>query len=214
MWIEISPRRPDFCGQPPCGLCYRWGEDNGVSMSALERMSLELTGKFLDELTPTEKEDLEAAAAQLHWGALLSPKPPENEPPQADIGMSDAAHMDGWLAQHKAPLAPIKPLQLTLDQRDDWQEPVEKSVQKQAQKVKDAEKMEEAMKLMSSAFNPVGPFYNQYLAQSQQGMNQLTGLKSPIMILDDPVAELERQKKAGPSSFFWGNSTAKPSGKR
>lgn len=138
MWIEITPRRFDFCGRPPCDLCYRWGEDNGVGMSGLERMSLELTGKFLDELTPKEKEDLQKAADRIHKGALM-PCVPLDKPPEADIGMSDAQHMQGWLAQHKSPSAPIKPVQLTLDQRDDWQEPIEKKVEQDA-KAKEEQK--------------------------------------------------------------------------
>lgn len=141
MWIEITPRRPDFCGSPPCPLCYRWGENNGVSMTGLERMSLELTGKFLDELTEAEKDELQKVADRIHAGALMVPAPPLAEPPPvADLGMSDAAHIDGWLAQHKAPAAPIKPLQLTLDQRDDWQAPAEKAVEDAAKKIKQKEK--------------------------------------------------------------------------
>lgn len=134
MWIEINPRREDFCGRPPCYLCYRWGENNGVGMSGLERMSLELTGKFLDELTEPEKVELKKAADRIHKGALM-PSAPVAELPPADLGMSDARHMDAWLAERKGPAVPFKPAQLTLDQRDDWQEPVEKSTEEAKRKV-------------------------------------------------------------------------------
>lgn len=194
MWLEITPRRPDFCGQPPCPICYRWGENNGVSMTGLERMSLELTGKFLDELTETERTELQKVADRIHAGALMVPQPPLDKPPDADLGMSDAAHMDGWLAQHKAPTVPIKPLQLTLDQRDDWQAPAEKSVEDAAKKAKDLEKLKELASL-----TPAGrlDMYRQYMTTSP--VNQFSGRSASTLILDDPIALIQRTP-----SYFWG----------
>lgn len=198
MWIEITPRRPDFCGRPPCQICYRWGEDNGVSMSGLERMSLELTGKFLDELTKTEKIELQKAADRIHSGALLVPPPMTEEPPQADLGMSDAAHLDGWLAQHKAPAVPLKPVQLSLDQRNDWQAPTQKAVEQEAQKVKEIEKAKEL-----ATVGP-GPDYARY-AKYVQMDKQFFGASPSSLIIDDPIAKIMMREMIPPApmTYFW-----------
>jgi hypothetical protein len=209
MWIEITPRRPDFCGCPPCTLCYRWGEDNGVGMSGLEKMSLELTGKFLDELTPIETTDLKAAADRIHSGALMTPLAPLAEPPpQVDLGMSDAVHMDGWLAQHKPSAAPIKPVQLTLDQRDDWQEPiVQEAAMKEAGKVLERALAEQQTKEAPKMPSYLGGGFDTYLqlAKMQQVMLNKAPSKGPpgFVIIDElpPAKIIENGKDKNADAY-------------
>jgi hypothetical protein len=118
MWVEVTPRRPDFCGQPPCPICFNWSEDNrSPVMTGLHKLALDLLQKCLDDLTEDQKAQLGTIARKMHDGGIAefaSPAPPEDSSP-ADIGMSSLRRLQGWLRQRRCPEVP-KPRQLTCDE--------------------------------------------------------------------------------------------------
>lgn len=130
-----------FCGHPPCGLCFMFVGDEPIhgqaEISGKEKMSLDLLGKFLDELSPTELAAVEKAQYEIHTGQI-DVRPTVLDLPPADIGMSDAAYSKLWLDQRKPPAAPIKPRHLTIDEMLDREqrEAKEKEAQPQPEKVK------------------------------------------------------------------------------
>ena len=67
MWVPRTPKRADFCGCPPCPLCYDWATDApaGRVQDAWVQEIISGMTKFTDDLldgkepTETEKETLE-----------------------------------------------------------------------------------------------------------------------------------------------------------
>lgn len=114
MWTAIN--RPDFCGCPPCPLCFRWQEGDKAPMSGLHKMALDLLQKPLDDLSKEQQKELNGIARKMHKGgvAAFASPPDESPPPPADIGMSSTRRMQGWLRDRIQRAAP-KPRQLTCD---------------------------------------------------------------------------------------------------
>jgi hypothetical protein len=69
MWIPRTPRRPDFCGCPPCPLCFDWASDEGLK---IEDGMQKFTRDMLGDRAPSaqEKETLDEAADRVHLGNL------------------------------------------------------------------------------------------------------------------------------------------------
>lgn len=146
MWIAITPRPLDFCGQPPCPLCFQWKEGDKAPLSGLHKMALDLLQKPLDDLSKDQRKELNGVARKMHKGgieAFASP-PDESPPPPADIGMSEMRAMNGWLRERRQREAP-KPRQLTCDEiyaRKADQEAAEKAKRKEKQ-----ERLQEAREI-------------------------------------------------------------------
>jgi hypothetical protein len=114
MWVEISPRRPDFCGSPPCPVCYEWHDDSGV-LPGEEKMALDLMQKPFNTLTKSEVEQVIDVGIKIHReGLKVSAEPPTEQPPP-DIGMSRSKRLSRWLKLN-VPKAPPPPRQLTCDE--------------------------------------------------------------------------------------------------
>lgn len=64
MWVKKIPERYDFCGRPPCGLCFDWVEPNAAPVEGIVKMGRDILGK--DEITPKERKQLEKAAERVH----------------------------------------------------------------------------------------------------------------------------------------------------
>lgn len=149
MWVEITPRRMDFCGQVGCPLCYAWrAGDNQPSMSGIEKIALDLIQKRLDELTADQRKELNGIARKIHKHGLgaFAGSPDESPPPDAaaDIGMSTAAQIDGWLRERRRTEAP-KPRALNCDAIADRQAAREAEA-KRKQKERD-ERLKEAREI-------------------------------------------------------------------
>lgn len=110
MWVEITPRRMDFCGNVGCPLCYQWSAGSDVPViSGLAKMAMDLLQKPLDDLTSGQRTQLNGIARKFHkdgFGAFV--KSSDDLPPTdaADIGMSAAAQIDGWLRERRRTEAP------------------------------------------------------------------------------------------------------------
>lgn len=80
-WVEKVPRRYDFCGCPPCGLCYDYVEDlkdpaiEQAKIEGIAKMALDLLGRMP---TAPERQRLEEEADRAHAikRSILDRKPP------------------------------------------------------------------------------------------------------------------------------------------
>jgi hypothetical protein len=126
MWTPISPLPSDFCGHPPCPKCYCWADD--------------LLDKDISTASKDEKKQLKAVADRIHnEGLCVAVVPPIILPPDpiADLGMTDADHINGWLRERRPekPKAPQR--QLTCDEVYDRQ-----NAREEARKTKKRERDE------------------------------------------------------------------------
>jgi hypothetical protein len=49
MWVPKVPRRPDFCGCPPCPLCYDWADEGKEVMQGFLKFCLDMLGRTLED---------------------------------------------------------------------------------------------------------------------------------------------------------------------
>lgn len=94
MFVPKVPRRYDFCGRPPCGLCFDWVDPTPppppdeplvvcepVRVDGVMKMTEDLTGKPRNEITQAEYDQVKGIAEDMHNRALveiLDPPPPED----------------------------------------------------------------------------------------------------------------------------------------
>lgn len=88
MWVVKRPKRSDFCGCPPCGLCFDWVEPQRpvpewvtddtpipkglqAPVDGLIKMTEDLTGKPFAEATKEEKEQVKGIAQDMHAKAII-----------------------------------------------------------------------------------------------------------------------------------------------
>lgn len=123
MWIPKTPRRSDFCGRPPCSLCFDWAEDNGIdTKKGIDKMIDDL----LEGKAPTEaqRKTIEDAAQRIHDGNLLRNTPIDQDEAIAYFHAQDSQqHMDrqleAFLAQKRHEKEIKRPqLRQTLDQME------------------------------------------------------------------------------------------------
>jgi len=174
-WIEAAPRRLDFCGQPPCPLCYRWTDEGGQPpINGLHKMALDLLQKGWDDLSKDERRDLEGIGRKIHKdgiAALASP-PDELPPPPADIGMDSVRQIEGWLSERKRSM-PAKPRVLTCD------EIAERQGAKEAEQQRKAKERNERLKEAREVA--------QIFADAQRGQDERPQYEEQRMLRDiDP----------------------------
>jgi hypothetical protein len=63
MWVPRTPMRPDFCGCPPCPMCYCWAGDDGV-VDGITKMTRDMLGD--QKPTPAQKKQLKKGAELVH----------------------------------------------------------------------------------------------------------------------------------------------------
>lgn len=116
MWVELSPRPPDFCGRPPCPRCYRWQDGNEAPVSGLHKMSLDLLGLPLAKATSAQRAELRAIGKKLHDGGLGVSTPTDDPPPEpVDIGMSTSRWLEASMRLNR-PAKPVAQRELTCDE--------------------------------------------------------------------------------------------------
>jgi hypothetical protein len=115
MWVPRTPKRADFCGCPPCPICYAWADGNGTDpVDGIEQMARDMLGRAP---SPQEKATLEQSAEKIHIGNLARVKETEER-----IAAREAAEeqrwadikMDAFLKQQRREAARPKP---TVDSR-------------------------------------------------------------------------------------------------
>lgn len=76
------PKRSDFCGCPPCGLCFDWVDDEPRApiVDGLVKMAEDVTGKPIAKVTEPELKVVKAAAQEIHERNLAGIVPPEVQP--------------------------------------------------------------------------------------------------------------------------------------
>jgi len=138
MWSPVSPTPMDFCGRPPCPLCFRWQDGDSPPILGLQKIAFDLLQKSLGDLTKRERRKLYSVARRMHKGGLASLSRPIKKPPApdaVDIGMSSARQLEGWLRDKRRKAVPAR--QLTLDEIA-----VRTETREAAQKAKQAERNE------------------------------------------------------------------------
>lgn len=105
MWIEKVPRRPDFCGQVGCPICYDWAEPSGETVPGYRHMMNELLGEAAARATREQTKAIEDAAERIHVSAVLAKvDPPPSidglaaEYDEAERARVDALQMKAFLA--------------------------------------------------------------------------------------------------------------------
>lgn len=95
MYVPKVPRRYDFCGCPPCGLCFDWVEpvppvevkeeepiappEELPRVDGIDKAAMDLTGKPLGEITTEEKAQVKDYMDDFHSRAFndaMKGKPP------------------------------------------------------------------------------------------------------------------------------------------
>lgn len=184
MWVIKIPQRPDFCGQPPCPLCYDWAEDNGVDntvQEGLERFSLDLLGKKLADTTEAEFEQLKKLGCDIHMQKVdLAPNIPEQLPPAQSIlegETSDEEWLNRWLREHRG--TETKPeRQLTIDEIADRKVARKRAKTERKERVKElvseiSEAVEEVKKEEKAATAKKDP-----LQEAQRGAAEMAEAKA------------------------------------
>jgi hypothetical protein len=77
MWVPRTPRRPDFCGCPPCPLCFDWAEDNRIE-SGMTKYIRDILGADRQS-TAQEKKTLDDVAEKIHAANLARPQQIEEQ---------------------------------------------------------------------------------------------------------------------------------------
>lgn len=146
MWIEIQPRPRDFCGQPPCPRCFHWQDGSSTPpLNGLHKMALDLLQKSWDDLSATERQEIEGLGRGIHKkglaGLITTPEEPSPAGEAVDIGMSSVVQLEGWLRERKRTEQP-KPRALNCDEIAD---------RKAVREAKAAEKRKERAERMKEA---------------------------------------------------------------
>lgn len=104
MWKPRSPLPRDFCGRPPCPLCFDWHGADSIQ-DGMQHLAMELLQKPMEDLTTNQLMQLDNISNQLHDNGMVACKPDNSSPPPpADIGMSSARRMNGWLKHRPKPV--------------------------------------------------------------------------------------------------------------
>lgn len=133
MWEIRQPQRPDFCGQPPCHLCFVWAGPDG-NVEPEEKVAEDMLGRQAkNDLERVQIKQICEAAHQGVWNKKPVPAPPtpsksvfeplgglddpEPEPvaEHVDIGMSPRERMQRQLNLTKGVRASPKPQPPSLD---------------------------------------------------------------------------------------------------
>jgi hypothetical protein len=95
-----------------------------MQISGMAKMALDLLQKDISAVSKDERKQLKAVADRIHnEGLCVATVPADESPPPdaaADIGMSDKAHINGWLRERRQE-KPRAPRQLTCDEVYDRQ---------------------------------------------------------------------------------------------
>src|SRR5579872_7519657 len=97
-WVVKNPRRPDFCGCPPCPLCYDWADKSSVNDGLRQFMFDLLKGK---EPTKEEERTLTEAAQAIHVRNLSADERLEAEIREADRAQHLERQIGAVLARPK-----------------------------------------------------------------------------------------------------------------
>lgn len=116
MWVPRTPKRADFCGCPPCPLCFCWAGGERIT-DGIDQMALDMLGR---PATDGERAILQDSAEKIHAGNLARPEKIEREFRQADEERGDTMQMEHFLKEQRAqsarPPAPKLDLRPTLDE--------------------------------------------------------------------------------------------------
>lgn len=200
-WEVRRPQRPDFCGCPPCPLCYVWVDENhvdlGISLQKFTQDLLQTEGK------PTVAQLIEGkkAAQALHervQNAPLSTEPPPDIADNADLN----AAMLRQIHREKTEPTKRKPRVLTCDEIADRQEAIEKAAAEEAAvKAKEVEKQRvEAEKEKVGAQNA----YDDFLARVARERQERIEAEQRVRQMQQAAAYQQGQQGMGQTGYGLG----------
>ena len=112
-WVIKIPKRPDFCGAPPCPLCFNWVEDDRRPIEdqqqteGFEKMKADMVLLLGRPLTPSEVEQLRKTAEEIH----LRNRAPARDPAlEAFNEAADRRAKDFLFKESAKPKAQLPPL--------------------------------------------------------------------------------------------------------
>lgn len=116
MWVPRTPKRADYCGCPPCPLCFCWAGGESIT-DGIDQMALDMLGR---PATDGERTILQDSAEKIHAGNLARPEKIEREFREADEERGDAMQMAHFLKEQRTmasrPPAPKMDLRPVLDE--------------------------------------------------------------------------------------------------
>jgi hypothetical protein len=75
MWVPRTPKRADFCGCPPCPICFCWAGGDTLT-DGMDKFAQDVLGEPRAP-TAAEKKILDESAERIHVGNLERAKQPE-----------------------------------------------------------------------------------------------------------------------------------------
>lgn len=140
MWVPKIPKREDFCGCPPCGLCFDWveenpaGEEQGYRTDGMRKITEDLLGKDVTP-TPEQKRQIVEGIDRVHVYNLNRSKV---TPEQANKDTIDESftrrEVEGFLKQKAKEANAVRPkidTRPTLDEIADKKEEKKEEVKKE-----------------------------------------------------------------------------------
>jgi hypothetical protein len=191
MWVPRTPKRSDFCGCPPCPLCYDWateppaGRVQDAWVQEIISGMTKFTGDVLEGKKPTEseKETLQKAAEKIHVANLNADRIYSDQLREADQAQNTQRQMDALLAAKRREAAAPKLLNtVVLDGRDLSYVEEEERRKKQP--------MPEPLTIVWGR-NPYGRFDEFLRKQITEDFQKITGMPSFFGL--DPAIKLPDQ---------------------
>lgn len=116
MWVPRTPKRADFCGCPPCPLCFCWAGGDKL-MDGMDKFASDLLGR---DPNADEREILNRSAEKIHTGNLSRPVEIERQFREADESRGNEMQMEYFLKQKRIEAARPPPRKIdtrpTLDE--------------------------------------------------------------------------------------------------
>lgn len=128
-WVVKIPKRRDFCGLPPCPLCFDWVEEQPVTVTIQEiqaepvkiggfdKFCLDMVGKRPWDIQETVLRQLEDEAEKIHKEKVNAPDPCK-EWDKIQVEQLFAFQLRGAAMRRAAEKATVIARRMTLDQMD------------------------------------------------------------------------------------------------
>lgn len=101
-WVPRTPKRSDFCGCPPCPLCFCWAGYDGL-VDGMTKFTQDMLGA--KKPSKNEEQVLKDAAEAIHVANLSLPERVDAELKEADRTQHIQRQADAMLAQQRAEAA-------------------------------------------------------------------------------------------------------------
>lgn len=201
MWVPRTPKRADFCGCPPCPICYCWADGEKITdgVSKMIDNLIETMGGV--QPTTDQRADLVKVADKIHVSNLARTKETEDRIAAAKVAEEErwaGIRTEAFLKEKLREQAREKPkvdLRPTLDEL-----PAEAFAEKPKEEIYTFTGVFTASRLFNSR---IAEIYRDSLAS-----------RGPVLWGVDPAAEELKPAKAAPDAKWGGGDVKKKAEKQ